>query len=262
MLILLSPAKSLDWSPPDLDLPTTTPELKKDIGVLIRRSKRLKPKQLRQLMGISESLASLNYDRFQAMTEDFDADRDRPAALAFDGDVYKGLDARSLSEDDLAWAQEHLAILSGLYGVLRPLDLMQPYRLEMGTPLKTRRGSSLYDFWGDRVTRELNKRLAGQEPVVVNLASNEYFRVVHNKKLRARLITPVFKERLDDGKLMVISFYAKHARGAMARYAIEERLEDPEGLMRFTGGDYRYQEDLSDDDTWVFTRPKPPPVNG
>lgn len=261
MIFLLSPAKSLDWDPPALDLETTTPELDRDFGVLMRRAKRLKIKDLRELMGISQDLAELNHGRFQQMRPGPDAEADRPAALAFNGDVYRGLDARQLSTEQLDWAQQRVAILSGLYGVLRPLDLIQPYRLEMGTRLKTRRGESLYDFWGDRVTKVLNKRLQGEdEPVVVDLASKEYSRVVQKKRLKARVITPVFKEQMPDGKLRIISFYAKWARGAMVRWAIEQRAERPEQLRAFDTGDYRLREDLSTDTTWVYSRPKPPPM--
>lgn len=265
MLMLLSPAKSLDWEPVDPDVADgvelTNPRLMADTRVLMRKSKRLKVRELRKLMDISEDLAQLNHDRFQAMSEEHDAQRDRPAALAFDGDVYRGLDARSLDAEALAWAQEHVAILSGLYGVLRPLDLIQPYRLEMGTSLKTRRGATLYAFWGDKVTSKLNGQLRGRsEKTVVNLASNEYFRVVKKRKLAGPLLTCTFKEELEDGRLQVISFFAKQARGAMARFAIEERLEDPQGLQQFTGLGYRWRPELSDDKTWVFSRPKPPPV--
>ena len=229
MLFLLSPAKSLNWEPvaPELAavLEPTEPRLPTDTGVLMRTAKRLKPRQLRELMDISEELADLNHDRFQAMAEEPDAERDRPAALAFDGDVYRGLDARSLDAEALAWAQEHVAILSGLYGVLRPLDLIQPYRLEMGTSLKTRRGGSLYAFWGDKVTSKLNGQLQDQaDRTVVNLASTEYLRVVKQKKLKGSLLTCVFKEELADGRLQIISFFAKQARGAMTRFAIEQRL--------------------------------------
>ncbi|MCB9765577.1 MAG: peroxide stress protein YaaA [Alphaproteobacteria bacterium] len=261
MIVLLSPAKSLDWSPVPLELPTTEPRLPQDTAVLMRRCKRLKPRDLSDLMDISDDLAELNHGRFQEMTEALDPERDRPAALAFNGAVYQGLDARSLDADALAWAQDHVAILSGLYGLLRPLDLIQPYRLEMGTPLKTRRGGSLYDFWGDKVTNKLNHQVRAQDDrTVVNLASNEYFKVLHKKKLAGPLLTPVFKEELPDGRLQSISFFAKWARGAMARYVVDQRLETPEGLKDFTGGDYRFQPALSDARTWTFTRPKPPPV--
>lgn len=262
MLFLLSPAKSLDWSPAPAAAPATQPDLLKDAGILMRRARRLSVRQLRELMDISEDLATLNRERFQVISPEPDADADRPAALAFNGDVYRGLDARTLDDEDLAWAQAHVGILSGLYGVLRPMDLIQPYRLEMGTRLKTRRGESLYAFWDDRVTKVVNRRVRESgEQVVVNLASNEYFRVVKKKKLRARLITPVFKEELPDGRLQVISFFAKWARGAMVRWAIERKVEQVDELLGFDAGDYRHRPDLSEGDTWVFSRPKPPPVN-
>jgi uncharacterized protein len=263
VLFLLSPAKSLDWSPAPGAVEPTAPDLLKDAGVLMRRARRLSIKQLRALMDISEDLATLNRERFQVITPEPDPEADRPAALAFNGDVYRGLDARSLDDEDLAWAQAHVGILSGLYGVLRPMDLIQPYRLEMGTRLKTRRGESLYAFWDDRVTKVVNRRVRDSgERVVVNLASNEYFRVVKKKQLRARLVTPVFKEELPDGSAKVISFFAKWARGAMVRWAIERKVEAVDELLGFDAGGYRHRPDLSDGDTWVFTRPKPPPVNG
>lgn len=260
MLVLLSPAKSLDWSPVAASLPVSSPVLQKDMGVLMRVMKRKNARQLAELMHLSDNLASLNQERFAVMTGQPEPALGRPAALAFNGDVYQGLDARSLSESALARANEQLAILSGLYGVLRPLDHIEPYRLEMGTRLKTRRGKHLYDFWGDRVTRVLNRWLADHDPaVVVNLASNEYARVVKQKALKARVVTPVFKE-LDGGKAKTISFFAKRARGMMARFIVEEELDAPEGLLDFTAGGYRHDPDLSEDDTLVFTRPKPPPV--
>lgn len=260
MLVLLSPAKSLDWT--ETAAQTTTPRLMKDTGVLMNVARRLSVKKLRDLMDISEDLATLNHGRFQEMTGAPPPEVARPAALAFNGDVYQGLDARSLSDDELAWAQDHVAILSGLYGVLRPLDAIEPYRLEMGTALKTRRGTSLYDFWGDRVTKVLNQQLQGQDDrVVVNLASNEYFRVVSKRKLKARLVTPVFWEEWD-GKQRPISFYAKKARGAMARWIVQNRLTDPAALRDYTGDGYRLLAEKTTDDKLVFVRPKPPPMNG
>lgn len=257
MLVLLSPAKSLDWSPVGVE--TTTPRLMKDTGVLRRVAKRLKPADLRALMGISEKLAALNHDRFQAMTGEPEPEVARPAALAFNGDTYLGLDARTLSADELAWAQDHVAILSGLYGALRPLDAIEPYRLEMGTRLKTRRGATLYDFWGDRVTKLLNQQL-GNNGVVVNCASNEYFKVVDPSRLTGRVITPVFHEEWD-GKRKPISFYAKRARGMMARFIIQNRVTDPDELQRFDLDGYAYQPGASTPDKPLFSRPKPPPMS-
>jgi cytoplasmic iron level regulating protein YaaA (DUF328/UPF0246 family) len=261
MQVLLSPAKSLDWSPVAPDLPRSAPVLARDMGVLMRTMKRKSAGQLAELMHLSDSLATLNRDRFEAMTGAPDPEVARPAVLAFNGDVYQGLEAREWSREDLLWAGEHLAILSGLYGVLRPLDDIEPYRLEMGTRLKTRRGASLYDFWDDRVTKVLNRWLADDpSPVVINLASNEYARVVQDRKLKAPIITPQFKE-LDGGKAKVISFFAKRARGMMARYIVKQRLADPTALLDFTDGGYRFDPDLSTDTTPVFTRPKPPPAS-
>ncbi|MFT5685366.1 MAG: cytoplasmic iron level regulating protein YaaA (DUF328/UPF0246 family) [Myxococcota bacterium] len=255
MLILLSPAKSLDWSPAPQVTPTT-PRLESDFGVLMRQAKRLKVADLKAMMKLSDKLAQLNHERFQAMADTPDPLRDRPAALAFAGDVYQGLDARSLSPEALTWAQDRIAILSGLYGVLRPLDLIQPYRLEMGTSMKTRRGRSLYEFWGDRVSRTLNAQLqTHSDPTVVDLASGEYGRVV-TKKLTARRIIPVFQEVEADGRHRIISFFAKRARGRMARFAIEQRLDDPAGLKEFTAGGYAFQPGLSEADRWIFTRPR------
>ncbi|MEC7947720.1 MAG: peroxide stress protein YaaA [Myxococcota bacterium] len=263
MLFLLSPAKSLDWSPAPVTVPPTAPDLLDDAGLLMRRAKRLSVDELRALMGISESLATLNRERFQTISPEPDPEADRPAALAFNGDVYRGLDARSLDDESLAWAQAHVGILSGLYGLLRPMDLIQPYRLEMGTRLDTSRGDSLYAFWDDRVTQVVNQRLQGEgDPVVVNLASNEYFRVVKKKALAARVVTPVFKEELPDGRVKVISFFAKWARGAMVRWAIERKVEHVDELLGFDSGGYRHRPDLTEGDTWVFTRPKPAPANG
>ena len=255
MLILLSPAKSLDWTPAPHVTPTT-PRLENDFGELMRQAKRLKPAELKAMMKLSDKLAALNHDRFQEMTATSDAERDRPAALAFDGDVYKGLDARGLDAAALEWAQDRVAILSGLYGVLRPLDLIQPYRLEMGTKMKTQRGGSLYAFWGERVTTLLNQQLKTlSERTVIDLASGEYGRVV-TKKLDATRITPVFQEVEADGRHRIISFYAKRARGRMARFAIDGRIDDPAGLKSFNGDGYRFQPDRSEGTRWVFTRPR------
>lgn len=219
-----------------------------------------KPRALSELMDISDALAELNHERFQSLTAEVDRERDRPAALAFSGDVYQGLDARSLDADDLSWAQGRIAILSGLYGVLRPLDLIEPHRLEMGTALKTRRGASLYEFWGDRVNSLLTERLGEQgASAVVDLASQEYSRAARLKKLDASVITPVFLEE-SNGKAKTISFYAKRARGMMARFIIEERLVDVAGLRKFRAGGYRLDARSSTDTKWVFSRPKPEPV--
>jgi len=253
MLAVLSPAKKLHGVVPSGPL-KTQPVLATDAARLLTRTRKLSPKKLSALMSISSTLAELNHGRFQSMTIPAADDAGSAAALTFAGDTYVGLDAGSMSEEDLAWAQDHVRILSGLYGVLRPMDQIQPYRLEMGARLKTRRGDNLYKFWGDRITRALRADLEGHEqPVVVCLASKEYFSAVRPKKLGARVITPQFKERRD-GTLKMISFLAKKARGMMARYMVERRVSDPEQLKGFDTDGYRYEPELSTDDTWVFAR--------
>ncbi|MFK7999626.1 MAG: peroxide stress protein YaaA [Polyangiales bacterium] len=257
MLLLLSPAKSLDWSPVAKWIDPTTPELAKESKALASVMKKKSAEELQTMMKLSEKLATLNHERFQAMTSKPDAKRDRPAALAFNGDVYKGLQARTLEARELKWSQQHVVILSGLYGALRPLDLIEPYRLEMGTRLETKRGASLYDYWGDSVTKLVNERLEESgAKVVLNLASNEYSRSVQFKKLDVPVITPVFQEISAD-KHKVISFFAKRARGAMARHIIDKRLTDVDDIKRFKDGGYKFDESLSSEKTWVFARPKP-----
>ena len=256
MLPLLSPAKSLDLSAPEIDLPVTRPQLEADVAALIRRCKELDVATLRQLMKLSQPLGELNYERFQEMTLKLDSKRARPCVLAFQGDVYKGLDAASLSKRDLKWAQGRLRILSGLYGVLRPLDLIQPYRLEMGTRLATDRGKDLYAFWGDRLAAALNAEHAKRRvKAVLNLASNEYFKAVPTASLEPRLVTADFQE-YRDGKLKTISFYAKRARGLLARFIIDRRVDDPAGLKDFAAEGYEFRPELSTDSRFLFTRPR------
>jgi uncharacterized protein len=258
MLILLSPAKNLDYSPSELELPQTTPRLLGDIATLSKVTRKLSRAQIGKLMHLSDNLADLNWHRFQAFDPALDGEDTLQAALAFNGDVYQGLNARTLSAADLDWAQQHVRILSGLYGVLRPLDAIAPYRLEMGTRLKTGRGHSLYEFWGTRLSKALNEDLTqrGGE-IVINLASTEYFSAVDKKALKARIITCHFKE-IKDGEARILSFYAKKARGLMARFAIEKRVDDPEHLKAFDSEGYRFDATASKPDDWVFTRPQPP----
>jgi uncharacterized protein len=257
MLILLSPAKNLDYSSPVIAAPRTMPRMSDDIAALSKVTVKLKRSQIAQLMDLSEKLADLNWQRFQAFDPALDGEDTLQAVLAFNGDVYQGLSARTLSATDLNWAQDHLRILSGLYGVLRPLDAIAPYRLEMGTRLKTKRGASLYAFWGKRLSQALNDDLQGQDtPTIINLASTEYFGAVDVKALKARVITCHFKE-IQDGKARVLSFYAKKARGLMARFAIENRIMDPHQLQEFAVEDYRFDAALSGDNNWVFARPQP-----
>ncbi len=254
MLIVISPAKTLDFETQSRTLPFTIPDFLDDSAELIDELRAFEPHRLSELMGISPKLADLNSNRYHNWSLPFSAGNARQSVLAFKGDVYAGLDAGSLSAEDLQFAQQHLRILSGLYGVLKPLDLMQPYRLEMGTKLKTRRGKDLYDFWDDRINQTLNRELAEQaSPVLVNLASNEYFNSVRPKQLAARIITPGFKEERN-GEYKFISFSAKKARGLMSRYIILNRLSDPEDLRGFDLEGYRYNESLSAADAPVFTR--------
>ena len=257
MLALLSPAKTLDLSPAPKGLPVTRPALKKDIAVLMRRCKTLDVPELRRLMKLSEPLAELNFERFQTMSPRFTLGNSKAAVLAFQGDVYRKLDAASLSRPDLLWAQDHIRILSGFYGLLRPLDLMQPYRLEMGTRLATERGGTLYSFWGSRLADAINAEHK-KRPVsaVLNLASNEYIKAVPRDRLAVPMITADFQE-WRDGKLKTISFSAKKARGLMARYVVENRIEKPEGLKGFAVDGYSFQPKLSTDERLLFAREKP-----
>ena len=255
MLVVISPAKSLDMDP--VQMQATQPAYQDDAVRLARTARNLTLGQLKDLMAISDDLARLNRDRFRAFAADPARDAVKPAALAFNGDTYQGLEAKTLSEDDLSWAQAHLGILSGLYGLLRPLDAIQPYRLEMGSKLKTRRGTSLYDYWGDIIAKALNARAADVgTDTLINCASQEYFGAVDRKALKLRVITPSFMEVKDD-KPRIVSFFAKRARGAMARFIVENRLTEAEGIKHFTSGGYAYDADLSEGDTWVFVRDYP-----
>ena len=257
MLVLLSPAKSLNYEPAS-QAPPMTPRLMADqTSILCKATRGLSRRKLKAMMHISDDLADLNYHRFQAFQPEGDPQAEKQAVLAFNGDVYLGLDAASLSGEDLGWAQDHIRILSGFYGLLRPLDGMQPYRLEMGTSLHTRRGESLYDFWGDRISKQLNADM-GPDETVVNLASNEYFKAVDKKALKARIVTCDFKDISEDGKARTLGFFAKRARGAMARWIVENRCEDVSALKTAVVDDYRFREDLSKGDNWVFSRPQPP----
>ena len=255
MFAVISPAKKLNFDALDSKVKHSMPRMLQDTEELMESTRVLKPKDLSGLMKISDNLAELNYARFQAFSTPFTKDNAKQAVLAFNGDTYTGLDAGTMNAKDLDFAQKHLGILSGLYGLLKPLDLMQPYRLEMGTRLANPRGKDLYAFWGDSIAEAINKAVkADDEPVLVNLASNEYFKSVRAKKLIPNVITPVFKE-VKNGEPKIISFMAKRARGMMARYIIDERLTKPEGMKNFDIGGYTYREALSTDSNWVFTRP-------
>lgn len=254
MLYLISPAKSLDFDTPVGDVPHTLPQFVAQSCALIHVLKKKSPQQIASLMNLSDALSALNVARYQAWTPEFTPANARQAVLAFDGDVYGGLEARSLKAAQLDWAQQHLCILSGLYGVLRPLDLMQPYRLEMGTALVAGKARNLYQFWGSQIAGYLNDRLAADRtPVVVNLASQEYFRSVDRKALKARVIECVFEE-YKAGQYKVISFFAKRARGLMARYAITHKVTTPRKLEGFNLEGYAFDAQASQPDRYVFRR--------
>jgi uncharacterized protein len=256
MLAVLSPAKSLDLSSPSTPVPATQPELMGDAATLMRTTRGLTQKRIRELMNLSPELAKLNYERYHAFELPFNKDNALPAGLIFNGDVYRGLDARTLSEQQLDWAQNRVAILSGLYGLLRPLDLIQPYRLEMGTRLKTRRGENLYSFWGDKISKSIAARLdEHDDPTLINLASNEYFKAARAKQLKTPVIECVFedwKTSPDEGT--VIGFLAKFARGLMARYIVENEIDRADGIKDFNVQRYAYDSARSTDTRWVFVR--------
>lgn len=256
MLVVLSPAKKLNLD--GVDCPATTvPDFQAEANTLAGHARQLKVSDLQKLMGISEDLARLNRDRFQSFAPESMPENAKPAVYAFAGDTYQGLEAGTLDAEAMHWAQDHLRILSGLYGALRPLDQIQPYRLEMGSRLKTRRGASLYEFWGDRISKALNAQaeVLGTE-TLINCASLEYFGAVDLKALKLRVVTPVFMEE-KAGQAKIVSFFAKKARGSMARFMIERRITDPEGLKDFDAGGYAFQPDMSDGDRWVFLRDYP-----
>jgi len=254
MLLVLSPAKKLDYDSPVRTTLHSQPQFVKQAAGLIDVLKEKSASEIADLMKLSDALAKLNVERYAAWKPKFTQTNSRQAALAFNGDVYEGLDAPSLSDDQLQWAQEHVAILSGLYGVLRPLDLMQPYRLEMGTRLATGKGKTLYDYWGAQIAQYLNKRLEGQaEPLVLNLASEEYFKAVDLDTLKAKVMQCVFQD-YKNGAWKVISFHAKRARGLMARYVIEHRINDVKALQAFASEGYAYAAAESTADKLVFRR--------
>lgn len=254
MLTLLSPAKTLDYDTPSSTTLMTEPGFLAQSATLIDALRDCSVDDIRGLMKLSQNLAELNVQRYSDWCVPFPEGQAKQAILAFKGDVYTGLQAEAFGQNDLDFAQQHIRMLSGLYGVLKPLDGMLPYRLEMGTKLKTMHGKDLYAFWGDHITNALNSELADMDkPVVVNLASNEYFKAVQKKRLNARLITPVFKDE-KNGVYKIISFYAKKARGLMARYVIEQRIDSPEALQAFDVAGYQFCEEDSQVDTWVFKR--------
>jgi cytoplasmic iron level regulating protein YaaA (DUF328/UPF0246 family) len=251
MLAVISPAKKMDFEPVN-GINATTPDFVTDANTLAGHARKLSVSDLRAMMKISEDLAKLNRERFQAFSSTPDERATKQAAFAFAGDTYTGLQAGSLSSDDLDYAQNHLRILSGLYGVLRPLDRIQPYRLEMGRKLATKSGNTLYAYWDDRIGAALD---AASDGVIVNLASNEYFKAA-GKKMTSRVITPAFKEEREDG-LKMIGLFAKKARGAMARFIVQNRIETVDGLKGFNTDGYGFRADLSGENDWVFSRVTP-----
>ncbi len=262
MLVILSPAKKLHETPKvPAGVTTVPPPLLAQAEALMETVRPLDAAGLKSLMGISDALAELNHGRFQRWQTPFTDTNASPALLTFAGDVYVGLDAASLSAESLAWAQERVVVLSGLYGVLRPLDRMQPYRLEMGTKLATPRGKNLYAFWRECIAPQLAEQLAavGGDPVIVNVASKEYFKAIDVEAVGARVVTPVFQD-VRDGKARTLFLFAKRARGAMARWIIDRRVRSVDRLREFDGMGYRFDAEASDGDRWVFRRPQPPPV--
>lgn len=258
MLVLISPAKTLDFTSPVASSLATEPDFLAESRKLVKTMRQMSPQDIAELMGISAKLADLNHQRFMDWKTPFTPDNSKQAVMAFKGDVYTGLEADTLSATDLKFAQKHLRILSGLYGVLRPMDLIQPYRLEMGIKLANPRGDNLYQFWGERITKALNEQLqASRSKVVVNLASNEYYKSVQQDKLNAEVITPVFKD-LKNGKYKIISFYAKKARGVMSKYIIRQRIKKPAELQDFAEQGYYFSAEDSTHDQWVFLRDQPP----
>ncbi|EJD6376701.1 MULTISPECIES: peroxide stress protein YaaA [Providencia] len=256
MLITISPAKTLDYESPLATQQFTQPELLSESQKLINVCRKLTPADIASLMKISDKLAGLNAARFAEWHTDFTPENARQAILAFKGDVYTGMQAETFSQNDFEFAQSHLRILSGLYGVLRPLDLMQPYRLEMGISLKNTRGKNLYEFWGDIITKQLNQALAQQkDQILVNLASDEYFKSVNTKKLDGQIIKPIFLDE-KNGKYKVISFYAKKARGLMSRFIIQNKLTKTDQLADFNLEGYQFDESQSKGNELIFTRPE------
>lgn len=254
MLIVVSPAKTLDYDTPPKTKTFTIPDYLDDSAELIHRMREFSALDISDLMKVSSKIAELNFDRFEAWNKKFTEKNAKQAVLAFKGDVYTGLDADSFSAKDFKFAQTHFRMLSGLYGLLRPLDLMLPYRLEMGTRLSNERGKNLYEFWGSKVTNALNEQLKNTKSKhLINLASNEYFKVVKPKELNGEIITPAFKE-FKNGDYKMIGIYAKKARGLMSRYIIQNQLKDIEDIKSFDMAGYHYNKSLSNGNNWVFTR--------
>ena len=254
MLIIISPAKTQDFTPLPTAIAHTEPEYLSESSLLMAELRKKKPAALGKLMDISDKLVELNYSRIQQWQTPFTTENAKQALFAFKGDVYTGIPVEEYGDEELQYAQQHLRILSGLYGLLRPLDLMQPYRLEMKIKLKNKRGVDLYKFWGSRLTDGLNKDLQQQkEAVLVNLASNEYFKALQPKNIKARIITPQFKE-FKNGKYSTVALFSKRARGMMTNYILRNRIEEPEAVKGFNQEGYSFSEPQSKADEWVFVR--------
>jgi len=254
MITIISPAKKLEQSSQSITNQYTTPEFLKDAEVLIDKLRQLSPQDIEKLMGVSRDIAEMNYERFIRWTANVSRDNAQQAIFMFNGHVYKSLSPKSLNKEDIEFAQQHLRILSGLYGILRPLDLIQPYRLEMGTHLKTERGNNLYEFWNNRINKSINSALQAQKnPTLINLASQEYSKAIHPNSVKGNIITPVFKEKKNN-EYKTIAVYAKKARGAMTRFIIKEKVNNPEVLKTFEEDGYVFNEELSSKNEWVFTR--------
>ena len=253
IVTVISPAKKLDYSTEAHIANSTLPSLLSHSSELIDDLKLLSPQEVSSLMGLSDKLGALNYERYQEWELPFSKENSKQALWAFKGDVYQGLDAESLDSQDLAWAQDHVRILSGLYGILKPLDLMQAYRLEMGTKFATKRGENLYEFWNSIITTELNRSFSSKEDTLLNLASNEYFKSINSSELKTNVITPVFMDK-KNGKYKIISFFAKKARGLMTRYVIKNRIEDINDIQNFEEDGYLFNEGMSEYNKPVFCR--------
>lgn len=254
MLIVISPAKTLDFDTAPVTDKHTMPDFLKDSRALIKELRELSPAEISGLMKISDKLGTLNFDRYHGFKTPFTPANAKQAALAFQGDVYTGLAADTFKARDFDFAQQHLRILSGLYGLLRPLDLIQPYRLEMGTRFQNSRGDNLYQFWGDKLTQAVNEQLAHiKSKTLINLASNEYFKAIQPKQINGEIITPVFKD-WKNGQYKIISFFAKKARGLMSAYIIQNRLKKAQDIQAFDVEGYRFAPEMSKEREWVFTR--------
>ena len=259
MLAVISPAKKLDFETAPKFKDHTLPQFIKDTEILVKTARKMSRAKLKQTMKLSDTLAELNYQRYQNFSTPFHLGNAKQAAWVFNGDTYVGLKADTLNKREMAFAQKHLRILSGLYGILRPLDLIQPYRLEMGARFNPPHRANLYDFWNSRITDNLNALLDDQnDKTLVNLASSEYFKSVRTKELVGPVLTPIFRE-IKDGQSRTIGMFAKQARGTMARFIITNRVDKTEGLKDFNLSGYQFRSDLSDDNKWVYTRPQPAP---